>query len=127
VYGSALSRAPEEEEAAPSSPRGLFGRHGSKPQDCTSSSSSIKGFLGHYRPSIAKRGIEHSHSLDDVDAMHHDDQLHHHSPFFVTQPAHDLQTVQEKGACGVCLVMVLVGVCSGILGRWWGRRCNTPA
>jgi hypothetical protein len=105
VYGSALSRAPEEEEEeAPSIPRGLFGRHVSKPQgrSNSSSSSSIKGFLGHYRPSIAKRSIQHSPSLDDVDTVHHDDQLHHHSPFFVTQPAHDLQTVQEKGACGGC-------------------------
>jgi hypothetical protein len=90
--------------AAPSSPRGLFGRLASKPQGQTSSKS-IKGFLGHYQPSIAKRGIDHSPSLDeyyDVDASH-DDQLHHDSPFFVAQPAHsqhNLQTVQEKGECG---------------------------
>jgi hypothetical protein len=88
--------------AAPSSPRGMLGHTESKPRD-QPRSKSIKAFLGQYRPSIARPGIEQRHSLDDddKDAVQHDD--HHDSPFFVAQPAHsahNLHTVQEQGARG---------------------------
>jgi hypothetical protein len=86
------SRLPPVKSLSVSSPRSSTDRPG------TVNRSHLESPLGgHFRDSIVPmRGLGHSPSAD-YDAVQSDDQLHHDSPFFMTQTPHNLQTVKEKG------------------------------